>query len=274
MAEIRRYISEDLKSTHRHTDLPKNDTHTRIMHERNTHDRALRIYASCMCGEQTYPYIIYILYFKVVVVKGVFCAYSPPHRPPHGPWFGVPNRKACGADERPENRRKSRLKTLDFVNVKHHYSISNILRLVVKIEKDIPHPENAENRHSRNEKSVFHEVQIGDSFLADENLYRAARMFSSRNPEFKFCAKKQPCGEFRIWRIQSDKPKKECRPLKMGRPTEYPIENLKVGDSLSFPEENRAKSSCAFNNYRRKHPDFKYTSRKQPDGTVRFWRIA
>ena len=62
-------------------------------------------------------------------------------------------------------------------------------------------------------------------------------------------------------------------PAKRDR-TRYPISKLKVGECFDVPGAQTLNVRFAATQYKRRHPGWNYTSRSQPDGTLRLWRIA
>lgn len=67
--------------------------------------------------------------------------------------------------------------------------------------------------------------------------------------------------------------------IQKGRPRKYPIESLEIGDSFLIPYEKdvnknamHSRASGSIANFRKKHPEKKFTTRQMEDG-IRVWRI-
>lgn len=53
----------------------------------------------------------------------------------------------------------------------------------------------------------------------------------------------------------------------------YPFEQMNVGDSLAIPADEYPRARMGALNYSQRRT-VRFTSRKQPDGTGRIWRVA
>ena len=54
--------------------------------------------------------------------------------------------------------------------------------------------------------------------------------------------------------------------------TQYPFDKLKVGESFEVQDSVNIISAAAM--YGLRHPPFKFSTRKQPGGKRRVWRVA
>lgn len=64
------------------------------------------------------------------------------------------------------------------------------------------------------------------------------------------------------------------RPTLPGRPSKYPFAEMEVGDSFATDKPCRGTTISGSINFAAKKLGYKFTSRKQADGTIRVWRIA
>jgi hypothetical protein len=63
-------------------------------------------------------------------------------------------------------------------------------------------------------------------------------------------------------------------PAKGGRPRLFPFGEMKPGESILVGEDSFARARAAVTNWKRRHPQWDYRTRKMPDGTLRIWRTA
>lgn len=74
--------------------------------------------------------------------------------------------------------------------------------------------------------------------------------------------------------IDNSIPVPEGRVAQSGRRPSFPWGQLKIGDSFLVSEKKRMSAASSASQYKRSHPGWEYTSLRQENGAIRFWRIA
>lgn len=74
--------------------------------------------------------------------------------------------------------------------------------------------------------------------------------------------------------IDKSVPLPDDRQPQPGRRTVFPWGTMEVGESFVVTERNRMSAASSASQYKKAHPGWEYTSLKQEDGTIRFWRFS
>lgn len=53
----------------------------------------------------------------------------------------------------------------------------------------------------------------------------------------------------------------------------YPLPNMEPGDSFAVSMKDKGSFHSSIQKWKERHPEQKWTSRTQPDGSLRVWRI-